>query len=141
MNNYSEFVGQILFKLNHLKFVTKLLFLNKKAFRVYFFEYIIIVAKIYLQLVDTVIGAPILKAFEYIFSYNLASYISGFFVIPFYLIALPFSLAKIFVDEEKSNDFFKSQESVEKIKSEAEERQDYIRKKYFLTTFGRDRNE
>ena len=141
MNKYSEFVGKILFKINHLKFITKLLFLNKKAFRVYFFEYIVEVAKIYLELVDTVIDVPISKGLEYIFSDNIASFVSLFFVIPFYLIALPFSLAKNFVDEEKSNDFFKSQESVEKIRAEAEERQSYIRKKYFLTTFGRDRNE
>ena len=141
MNKYSDFVGNILYKLNHLKYVTKLLFLNKKAFRLYFFEYIIRVAQIYLALVDIVIDDPIRKGLEYIFSYKLASYVSGFFVVPFYLIAIPFSLAKIFVDEEKSNDFFKRQDGVENIRSNAEERQSYIRKKYFLKTFGRDRNE
>jgi hypothetical protein len=141
MQKYSDFVGNILYKLNYIKFITNMLFLNKKSFKVYFFEYIIRVAKIYLDIVDIVIKDPIRKCLEYIFSYKLALYVSDFFVIPFYLIAIPFSLAKIFVDEEKSNDFFKRQEGVENILAKAKERQSYIQKKYFLKTFGRDRNE
>lgn len=141
MKQLSEFVGEILFKINYLKYITKLLFLNKKAFSVFCFEYIIKVVQIYLELVSIVIEFPIRKGLEHIFSYTIASFAASIFVIPFYLVALPFSLIARFVDTKKSNDFFESQEGVTKLIYDGDEQNAYIRKKYFLTTFGKSRNE
>ena len=146
MKKVSEFVGEILFKLNYLKFITKLLFLNKKAFKVYFFYYLVTFFQTFIDLIMDNIFEPIGESLSYVFSERIAAVIALFFVIPFLIPLLIFHLiAKIlrkFVDRKKVDDFFENEkELISKARYEYDVQVSKIRKKYFSTTFDGDENE
>ena len=142
--NIQNLLAEYFISLTTLNLLLSFLFLNKKSFRLYFFRYIDQALDAYLEILD-IISNPIRKCLEYIFSDNLASYIAVFFMLPFIAPAIPFILLVIvterFVDNEKIDDFFKSQERAQKLRYEYDVQVSKVRKKYFSTTFDGDKNE
>ena len=144
MKKYSEFVGEVLNKFYYLKYLTKILFLNKKAFKVYFFYYLVNFFQTFIELIMGNIFEPIGESLSYVFSERIAAGIALFFVIPLLIPLLIFLLiAKIlrkFVDRKKVDDFFENEkEFIRKAQYEYDVQLSKIRKKYFSTTFNGDK--